>query len=183
MGSKEKNEWVPWALRRMNPDIFYFKDDGVTPNSHLPVLIYRGLFDDSYESCEQWLEDKFTGNGWVRTCNKPLFEYYHYHSNTHEVLGVCDGKGFLQLAADNGVRTEIVKGDVILIPAGVGHYCMTHSDDFAVVAGYPDSVVPDVKRATAENRTAALENLKNVAPPAFDPILRDEDEGLLKFWT
>lgn len=177
------NEWVPWALRRTNPDIFYFKDDGLTPNSHLPVLIYRGLFDDKYESCEEWLEEKFTANGWVRTCQKPLFDYYHYHSNTHEVLGVCEGRGFIQLAADNGVKTEIVKGDVVLIPAGVGHFCINHSVDFAVVAGYPNNAVPDVKKAHPEEREGALENIKKVPAPEFDPVLRDEEEGLLKFWS
>lgn len=183
MSIKDKKEWVPWALRRTNPDIFYFKDDGITPNSPLPVLIYRGAFDDSYECCEEWLEEKFTGNGWVRTCHKPLFDYYHYHSNTHEVLGVCEGSGYIQLAAKNGVRTEIEKGDVVLIPAGVGHYCLDHSEDFKVVAGYPDSAVPDVKKATIENRAEALKNIKNVNAPDFDPILRDEEGGVMKFWS
>lgn len=182
MDNGEKKEWMPWALRRTNPDIFYFKDDGLTPNSHLPVLVYRGLFDSTYQDCEGWLEKKFTENGWVRTCNKPLFDYYHYHSNTHEVLGVCRGTGFIQLADKNGVKTELEKGDVVLIPAGIGHYCINCSEDFAVVAGYPDHIVPDVLKATPENREKSLENIKNVPIPRFDPILRDEEGCLQKFW-
>lgn len=181
--NKDKKDWVPWALRRTNPDIFYFKDDGITPNSQLPVLIYRGLFNDSYESCEDWLEENFTKNGWARTCHKPLLEFYHYHSNTHEVLGVCEGSGYIQLAAKNGVRTEIEKGDVVLIPAGVGHFCINHSEDFKLVAGYPAAVVPDVRRATQEERETALENLRSVAMPDFDPILGAEDGGVQKFWN
>ena len=183
MSNKDKNEWIPWALRRTNPDIFYFKDDGITPNSHLPVLIYRGLFDPAYESCEEWLEEQFTLNGWSRTCHKPLFDFYHYHSNTHEVLGVCDGACYIQLADKNGVKTEITKGDVVLIPAGVGHFCVEHSKDFAVVAGYPDNVIPDVLRPSPENREKALEKMNEITLPEFDPILHDEEGGVQKFWS
>lgn len=179
----KKQEWIPWALRRTNPDMFYFKDDGITPNSSLPVLIYRGLFQDDYECCEKWLEEKFLSNSWSRGCKNARHDFYHYHSNTHEVLGICDGEGRIEIGGNNGIRTEMHKGDVIVIPAGVGHRFYDLNADFAVVAAYPDNIIPDLKKGTIEERGEAIQNISNIKPPKLDPILGDEKVGLLKFWN
>ncbi|MFV0606829.1 MAG: cupin domain-containing protein [Niabella sp.] len=179
----KNKDWIPWALRRTNPDIFYFKDDGITPNSHLPILIYRGLFRDGYSNCDEWLADQFIKNGWFHICNMPILGYYHYHSNTHQVLGVYSGSCYIKFAAKNSVRTELSKGDVVVIPAGVGHYCNDFSDGFKLVGAYPVGDEPDIMKGLTEERTVALENIKKVKIPDFDPILGDEEGGLRKFWT
>lgn len=182
MNDKKTKEWIPWALRRTNPDMFYFKDDGIFPNSKLPALVYSGLFRDDYDCCEQWLEDTFSGNQWRRALKNPLFGFPHYHSNTHEVLGVCEGSAFIELGGANGIKTEIVKGDVIVIPAGVAHRCVDHSKDFKVVGGYPGEVIPDVKTGLPEEREEALKNIASLDIPKFDPILGEDEVGLIKFW-
>ena len=39
------------------------------------------------------IEDLFEANGWGDTWRDGIYDYVHYHSQIHEVLGIARGKG------------------------------------------------------------------------------------------
>lgn len=53
----------------------------------------------------------------------------------HMKYWVYEGKCSVQLGGHNGIETEIEKGDVIIIPAGVAHINKWYSENFACVGG------------------------------------------------
>ena len=73
-------------------------------------------------------------------------------AEAHEVLGVYSGTGQIRLDGSNGIITEVQSGDVIVIPAGVGHENLRASADFVVVSAYPSGQTPDVKKGELKAR-------------------------------
>lgn len=160
---------------------FYFKDDGMIPNSKYPLLVYQKAFNQTGEKAADWLEQKFAGNNWTNTWRWGVYPFHHYHSNTHEVLGVFQGNALLHLGGEKGQKVEVQAGDIIVIPAGVGHKCISHSDDFTVLGAYPNGLNPDLKRGEKGERPATDQNIAAVAFPGADPWM-GKDEGLQKTW-
>ena len=69
------------------------------------------------------------------------------------MLGVYSGTGQIRLDGSNGIITEGQSGDVIVIPAGVGHENLRASANFGVMDAYPSGQTPDVqKREFKEHR-------------------------------
>ena len=99
--------------------LFSFQDDGSIPNNpSLPVLFYPGAFSAQPEKIEQF----FQQHGWGNTWQGGVFGYHHYHSNTHEALGVVSGSARLQLGGEEGDIVSVKSGDVCVLPAGTGHF-------------------------------------------------------------
>ena len=126
-------------VRARKPHCFWFKDDGVIPNNpDLPVVLYRspvrlsGSFDPAAV-----LEDVCERNGWGGSWRNGIYDYVHYHSRIHEVLGIARGRGKVQLGGPHGRTFELRAGDVAILPAGTGHQCLGASKDFLVVGAYP----------------------------------------------
>ena len=42
---------------------FYFKDDGIIPNSSLPVILYKSVIN--LPDSSEWLEAQFIKNNWM----------------------------------------------------------------------------------------------------------------------
>lgn len=178
---KKTDEWVPWELRRENPDIFYFKEEDTIPNSPLPVLIYRGVFDKNYEPCEEWLIKKFVSNKWIYNQAHHVFRYCHYYSNTHVVLGICSGNADLSIGGTSGITARIEKGDVVIVPAGVGLQLADASKDFKLVGAYSTKDTPTMMKDDGVGRALAEIQITATELPDLDPILGPED-GLLNIW-
>ena len=77
----------------------YFKDDGATPNSHFPVLLYRLQLNPS-QDCASAFEALFTAHQWVPLWRGGIFDYHHFHPNAHEVLGVACGRARVTLGGE-----------------------------------------------------------------------------------
>ena len=165
----------------MEPQLLYFQDDGNIPNSKLPVLIYKGCFTTKGESGAKWLEERFAENNWKNSWRNGVFDYHHYHSNTHEVLGVYIGKALLQLGGEKGEKLEVSAGDVIVIPAGVAHKNLG-SEDFAVVGAYPEGRSHDMNTGEDSERPQTDKNITAVPIPEYDPV-KGKEGGLNKFWN
>lgn len=88
----------------------------------------------------------------------------------------------MQLGGEMGQKLKVVPGDIIIIPAGVGHKCLSHSEDFTVVGAYPDGRKPDLMKGEKEERAKAEENIKAVQIPDTDP-LQGKSDGLPEIWT
>ena len=158
-----------------------FADDGTFPNSRLPLLIYRAAVAAA-EASPEAMEALFARNGWPPQWRSGIYPFHHYHSTAHEVLGIAGGSAQLMLGGPEGRAFDVSAGDVIVIPAGVGHRRLSSSVDFLVVGGYPPGQHWDLLRGEPGERPRADENIARVPMPASDPVEGSEG-GLLSAWV
>jgi uncharacterized protein YjlB len=149
---------------------FRFKDDGTFPNSVLPVLLYRAAITTQAEDRAYIFEQQLAQNGWTNSWRNGVYSFAHYHSTSHEALGVYCGTATLRLGGKHGKNTEVQAGDVIVIPAGVAHQNIGASADFAVVGAYPEGRQWDVLRGRPGERPQADRNIAALPLPDNDPI-------------
>lgn len=156
--------------------------DGI-PNSRLPLLIHRQAFlaASPPDELAEAMEERFAENGWTGAWRDGVYTFRHYHSNTHEVLGVFEGRAVLELGGDGGGKFEVSPGDVMVIPAGVSHQLLKCSEDFQVVGAYPDGRDPDLLRGEPDERPAADRKIADVPLPLADPV-QGPQGALRKHW-
>jgi len=157
----------------VEPEQFSFRDDGVFPNSVLPVLLYRQAFTEA-EDRASVVEQRFAENDWTNSWRNGVYSFAHYHSTTHEVLGAYGGAATLRLGGEHGKNVEVHGGDVIVIPAGVAHQNIGASADFAVVGAYPDGREWDLLRGLPGERPKVNRNIAALPIPDNDPIYGPE---------
>jgi uncharacterized protein YjlB len=158
---------------------FLFEDDGSIPNNPtLPLLVYPGALPQPDTAACRAL---FERNGWGRTWLNGVYGYHHYHSTAHEVLGVVGGSARVQFGGQKGPTLEVRAGDVVVIPAGVGHYNEGASAGFQVVGAYPRGQNWDLRTGEPGERPQVLRNIRAVPLPATDPVYGDEGP-LLAIW-
>ncbi len=158
------------------PDVLarVLRDDGVFPNSRLPLLIYRNAVTVPEDDPAGAFEQVFAANGWKRSWRNGIYPYHHYHSTAHEVLGIYAGSARVQLGGDGGIVREVHAGDVIIIPAGVAHKNLDSTDDFGVVGAYPDGRDWDLNYGKPGERPQTDRNIARVPLPKADPVYGDE---------
>ncbi|MGI8909157.1 MAG: cupin domain-containing protein [Rubrobacteraceae bacterium] len=159
-----------------------FEDDGRIPNNpELPLLVYPGAlsgFDDPDATFRGMLKE----NGWGGAWRDGVFPYHHYHSTSHEVLAVVGGGASLTFGGGSGVTLEVEAGDVVVIPAGVGHKNDGSRDGFSVIGAYPRGQESwDLRTGEPDERPEILENIRNVPLPEKDPVFGEEGP-LLEHW-
>jgi uncharacterized protein YjlB len=158
-----------------------FLDDGRFPNNaNLPLVVVKSALKNGEISPEQF-ETLFTGNGWPAAWRNGLFDFHHYHSTAHEVLGVYSGWVKGCFGGPGGEIFEARAGDVIIIPAGVSHCNKGQSADFSVVGAYPLGQPWDMKYGRDDERPRADTNISNVALPGADPVF-GPDGPVLALW-
>lgn len=155
------------------------RPNGMLPNSRFPLLVYRNGVEGGGEDA---VRERFRANGWLNNWRYPgIYDYPHFHSTTHECLGVAKGWMVLDLFGQGGKRIKFSAGDVVLMPAGVSHAMVGHSDDVMVVGGYPDGRDWDnmqENHITEETRRAAAKRIMMLPIPARDPVF---GEALLEW--
>ena len=165
----------------MEPKTFIFKDDGQIPNSKHPLLVYKNGFIAGGDERAQWLEEKFASHNWSNSWRNGVYDYHHYHSITHEVLGVYNGKALLHLGGEHGEKIEVEAGDVIVIPAGVAHKYLD-GEYLKVVGAYPNGSNYDLKKGKPGERPQADKNIASIAIPEQDPLF-GKSHGVPVFWA
>jgi uncharacterized protein YjlB len=169
-------------VRAVEATAHTFADDGAIPNNpSLPFLVYPGALnlpgDDPAAACEA----VFERNGWSGSWRDGIYPFAHYHSTAHEVLGICRGEAKVRFGGNAGVTLTVRTGDVVVLPAGVGHQNLGASAGFLVVGAYPPGQRWDLCRGPAEERPRALANIARVPLPAADPVY-GADGPLLEHW-
>lgn len=102
----------------------FFADDGETINNpRLPLILMRGTGAEDSRDPAAWFESRFSQNGWTASWRWGVYPHHHFHSTNHEVLGIAAGEAELMLGGRGGECFNVQAGDVIVIPAGVGHKC------------------------------------------------------------
>src|ERR1700733_8564495 len=79
------------------PELLFFKDDGKIPNSKFPLLLYRNAFDARGTDGAVWLEQQFAAGNWTNSWRNGIYNFHHYHSTSHEVLGIYSGSALVHL--------------------------------------------------------------------------------------
>ena len=155
-------------------DQFLFRDDGRIPNNRdLPLLVYRGVLDLRGKDPAAGCERLFARNGWTGAWRDGIYPYDHFHAMRHEVLGIVRGHARVRFGGEAGLMVELDAGDVVAIPAGVGHRNLGASPDLLVVGAYPDGGEPDICTGTAREHAHALDSVPNVPAPDRDPVFGD----------
>jgi uncharacterized protein YjlB len=157
----------------MNSKAYSFADDGIIPNHTFPVIVYSQCVH--LEDCSDWLETTFKKNNWLNNWRDIVLPYDHFHSNTHEVLGLGRGNVSLKIGGANGQVFHLSAGDVVIIPAGVGHYSVSEHTNYQMVGGYPNGLEWDLKTGLElGERTQILLAISAVEMPGKDPIFGEE---------
>jgi uncharacterized protein YjlB len=172
---------MPAVRDRIEPVAIIFNDDGLVPNNVLPFLVYRGAINLDKAHPERTIESVFAGNGWGDMWRNGIYDYLHYHSTVHEVLGIAKGHARVRFGGDRGEELEVVAGDVAILPAGTGHQRLSASDDLSVVGAYPPGPKMQITRPTPENHANALKTIPQVKLPKTDPVL-GADGPLVRLW-
>ncbi len=158
----------------VQPAQLNFKGDGIFPNSVLPLLLYRQVITTEAKHSASVFEKCFAENDWTNSWRNGVYPFAHYHSTSHEVLGVYSGSANLRLGGDHGKRIEVHAGDVIVIPAGVAHQNVSDTGHFGVVGAYPGGRNWDLLRGLPGERPQADHNIAGLPIPEDDPIYGGE---------
>jgi uncharacterized protein YjlB len=157
------------------------KADGISPksikltrngwmpnNEHLPVLLYwRAIAVDGSDPGARF-ETRFQQNGWPPQWRDGVYNFHHYHSTAHEVLGFAAGYAKLMLGGENGHLLEVHAGDVVVLPAGTGHCRIEASASFLVIGAYPPDQRWDICRSPPDQE--AIARMARLPFPNADPV-------------
>ena len=157
------------------------EENGSFPNNgKLPLLVVRDVFPETSVRPEQF-ETLLKSNRWSPGWRNGLYKYHHYHSTSHEFLGIYSGWVTACFGGPGGLLLTAKAGDAFIIPAGVAHSNRDQSADFSVVGGYPDGQNWDMQYGASGERPHTDDNIAGVPLPASDPLFGN-DGMLLKIW-
>lgn len=156
------------------------EEDSAFPNNpELPLLVYRAAFPEPDAAA---IEAVFDANGWPPAWRYGVFDFHHYHSTAHEVLGCFRGRAEIQFGGARGPVLEAGAGDVVVLPAGTAHKSVAQRGGFRCVGAYPAGQDFDMNRGEPGERPAADRQIAAVPLPAADPV-HGPDGPLLRYWS
>ena len=175
------------------PEVHYLKPNTCSPNSSLPVLIYRCVLPSP--TTEESTTTLLTSHNWRKDGTWGHIDYRHFHPNVHECYGVVSGHSRLLLGqgqgdTDGGLEIEVKTGDVIILPAGTAHVCLQSSTskdtdgEYRYIGVYPENGPhwrSEMGRRPLEETKLDVE-VSEVKLPEQDPVY-GSDGPLMKLWT
>jgi uncharacterized protein YjlB len=118
------------------------------------------------------IDTLFETNGWDRSWRDTVYDFVHYHSQIHEVMGVARGTATLEFGGVKGRKVRLKAGDVAILPAGTGHRLIEARRGFLVIGAYPEDGAYDECTDTRDRIEAA----KRIAKKrAADPAVARQD--------
>ena len=158
--------------RPVRPELLRFRDDGQTPNNpRLPLVVYRRAvrLDNGYDPAAV-IEEVFASHGWRKAWRNGVYDFLHFHTATHEVLGIARGSVTVRFGGAKGRSLTLRAGDVVVLPAGTGHCRIRASRDLLVVGAYPAAGRYDEPRPEEVDPAEARAAIARVKPPQQDPV-------------
>lgn len=164
------------------PEIYRFKRMQDAPNSYLPLLVYRSPLKRAAD-LEGHFRSLFSRHGWTKSWTDAIYDYEHFHTTAHEVLGIAKGHARVRFGGEKGEEIELEEGDVVAIPAGIAHERLNGSRDLTVVGAYAEGHDYDMKRP-GEEEDAGLQarRIERVPLPHQDPVY-GEVGPLRRLWN
>jgi uncharacterized protein YjlB len=155
----------------VRPDTWVAPPGEQIPNHpSFAVLIYRDVPGVAVgaDSCREL----FAGNGWGGSWVDGVLDFHHFHSTSHEVLGVVSGEAKLELGGPQGDAFDVAAGDVLVLPAGTGHRRASARAGFTVVGAYPAGQQDyDLLRGEDPAEVAAARaRISALGVPPSDPV-------------
>ncbi len=166
------------AERGHRLETLQFTPNGRVPNSRFPVLIHRAAITaDAGMDLADAIEETFRRHDWLNNWRElGVYDYYHFHSTTHEALGMARGRITLRLGGDGGTIVKLTAGDILVLPAGTSHIRLENSSDSQMVGGYPEGrdwdLIRDEQVSESEARSA-VKLIGSLPIPARDPATGD----------
>ena len=179
---KPGDETLRRSVRSRKPHTIMFVDDGIVPNHpRWPLIIYRGAVrTKGSKDSAALLDALFAANEWGRSWRDTIYDFVHYHSQIHEVLGVAGGTAVVEFGGVKGRHLSLKAGDIAILPAGTGHRLIKASRNFLVVGAYPSSGTYD-ECTDSRDRPDARKRIAKVKKPPRDPIY-GKTAGLSLIW-
>lgn len=171
-------------VRARTPNQFRFEDDGGSPNNpKWPLLIYPSPINMENEfDPAAVFEELFASNGWTDSWRNGIYDFLHFHTHRHEVLGIARGVVAIAFGGAKGTCRRLNAGDVAVLPAGTGHRRIDASDDLLVVGAYPqNSGDYDQPTPSDAQHPDAIINISKVPRPKSDPVYGCEGP-LIRLW-
>jgi len=180
---RPRKQQLPKLVKPRAPRRYRFEDDGQTPNNpRLPLVIYRGAVQRRRGLDPAAIfETLFAANGWKGSWRDGIYDFNHFHTRTHEVLGIVRGEARVQFGGVAGRTLTVKAGDVVILPAGTGHRRISASDDLLVVGAYPATGGYDEPKPGEVSHALALRRIAKVRHPARDPVY-GRDGPLIASW-
>lgn len=167
---------------RLKPETYRFTAGGGVPNNpRLPLLVYRGVLETEGNDPAARCEQLFTRHHWPAAWRNGVYDYHHFHTTAHEALGIVRGEARVRFGGPGGQTVQVRAGDVVVIPAGVGHKNEGASGDLLVVGAYPKGQDWDICPARPGERDCALASIADVPVPESDPVY-GADGPLIEEW-
>ena len=156
----------------MPTEALSFADDGDVPNHpRWPMIVYaEAIAPGTLAASEYAFDELFGRNGWPVAWHNGIYPFTHYHSNTHEVLGIAKGEATVQFGGKLGKTLTARAGDALLLPAGTGHKRISASPDLLVIGAYPPGSKYDLMRSGESGKAAIRARIAKVAKPDTDPV-------------
>ncbi len=167
-------------MQKLQAKTFSFTENGQIPNNpKLPLLLYRQVFEG--KDFEEQFENAFKKNNWGGSWVNGVYNYHHYHSTAHEVLGIISGSATLVFGGPGGHEADVKAGDMVVIPAGTGHFRKTASPDFKVIGAYPKGQEDYDLCTEKDDMEEKKKNIAGVPLPEADPV-GGKEGPLMKKW-
>jgi uncharacterized protein YjlB len=165
----------PGAVVRLappqTPEVVRLREDGRTPNNpKLPLVIHRRAVRFHVQDRAALLEELFLRHGWRDAWRDGIYDFLHFHTGTHEVLGIARGRVTVQFGGPAGPKVTLHAGDVAVLPAGTGHRRVRASRHLLVVGAYPDGGRYDEPRPEQVELAEARRSIAAVPRPRQDPV-------------
>ncbi|MCJ1386915.1 hypothetical protein MMC17_010043 [Xylographa soralifera] len=147
-----------------------------TSIQHHPLLIYHSAFPPSTSASA--IESHLHKIGVVTPQWRfTMYSTTHFHSSSHEVLVISNGKAKLCFGGEENpknVQPVVEKGDVIVVPAGVGHRLLEDlQGGFEMVGSYPTGKQWDMCYGREEEKEK-IEGIRKLEWFDRDPIYGQE---------
>ena len=160
-------------------------DDGEIPNNpRYPLLYYKSAVASPNEEIDAGtILGRFAANGWGGGWIDGIYDFHHYHARAHEVLANAGDPVTVQFGGRQGPVVTFSPGDVVIIPAGVGHCRLDDPKRLVIVGAYPPGQESwDLKRIGAADYARGKLEVPLVARPRRDPVT-GQAGPLLDYWS